>query len=151
MLSGTLFVVLFASRYVNSAIFFTLTRNCSSGIYLLVISPGNKPFVPSFYLSKNWWPFLLLVLRFWNAKYNSVPCFFVDRIKKWNSNHSVSTLTSKNISGTFFFLCFSLNIFFEPFSGIFNCKSLNNSYLVKGYIPNKPSTQSFLFCWKLKI
>ena len=63
----------------------------------------------------------------------TVPCLFPGRVQKRNCYLSVSTLTSKDISSTLFILCFSLNVFVLPFSGILTWKSINHSYLVPVY------------------
>ena len=73
--------------------------------------------------------------------------------KMQNCSLSVSILTSKNISGKLFGLCLSLNLYFLPFSGILNWKSINHSYLVVVYTLNIPSAPYFFVYnhWKRHI
>ena len=77
------------------------------------------------------WPLLIFFhCLFWGfPKLNTytVPCLFVDRVQKCNSCLSVRTLTCNNSSGTLFFVCFSVNMFFLPFSTILTWKSINHS------------------------
>ena len=59
----------------------------------------------------------------------SLPCLFVNRGQKRNWHLSVISLTSKNITGTFFVVCFSI------------WKCINYSYVVGAYTlitPRKP-------------
>ena len=68
-------------------------------------------------------------------------CLFVDRVQKYNSYLFVSTLTSKNISGTLCVVCSTLNLLFLPFSGILSWKFINHTYPVAVftlYTPRKP-------------
>ena len=53
---------------------------------------------------------------------------------------SVSTLASKNISGTLFVVCLSLNTFFLPFYCILASKTINKSYPAVVYTLNTSMT-----------
>ena len=66
----------------------------------------------------------------WTANTYTVLCFFVDRVQKSSCYLCLSTLASKNISGTLFLVCVCLNLFFLSFCGVLTWKYINNSYLV---------------------
>ena len=66
----------------------------------------------------------------------TIICMFVQRVPKGNFYLHVTTLTSKNITSTFFFVCFSVNMSVIPFSGIFPWKCIKHSYLVAVYTRN---------------
>ena len=70
---------------------------------------------------------------------------FVYSVQKCHCYISISTLTSKNISGTLFVVCLFRNMFFLPFSGILTCKYINHTYPVAVYTLNTRSTPYCLF------
>ena len=59
--------------------------------------------------------FYCLFRGFQTLNTHTVPCSFVERVQKRYCYLSVSTLTSKNMSGTLFVFRFSLNMMFLPF------------------------------------
>ena len=73
----------------------------------------------------------------------TAPWLFVGRVQKRNSYFSVGTLTSKNISDTWFIVCFSLNMLFLPFSGILTWKCINHTCVVAVHALNTPRTPYF--------
>ena len=66
---------MFASKYFSFTIFFSLTCRCFSSTYLIAFSNPKTLFVLCFLLYDHCWPFLLLILRFLNAKY--IHCAFL--------------------------------------------------------------------------
>ena len=58
-------------------------------------------------------------------------CLFVDRVQKRNCYISVSTLTCKNIRGSFFLDLLSINMFFLPFFDVLTLKLISGFYLVQ--------------------
>ena len=70
---------------------------------------------------------------------------FNDSVHTQHCYLSLSTLTSKNISGTLFIVCLSLNMLFLPFSCILTSKCINHTYPVALYTLNTPSTPYCLF------
>ena len=60
---------LFASKYVISAVSSSLTCNCISRMYVIGFWPWKNSFVRYFWIYDHCVPFLLLILRFLNAKY----------------------------------------------------------------------------------
>ena len=56
----------------------------------------------------------------------NVACLFIYSVQKRHCYLSVSNLASKNMSGTLFLVCLSLNTFFRPFSGILTCKYIKH-------------------------
>ena len=88
----------------------------------------------------------LFYLFFWGFEIPNTytePSFFVDRVQKCNCHLCISALTSKNISGTLFMICFCLNVFITSFSGILSWKDINHSDFVLAYTPNTRSTPFF--------
>ena len=75
----------------------------------------------------------------------TVPCLFTYSFPKRHCYLWVSTLASKNISGTLFDLCLSLNAFFLPFSGILTGKYTKHTYHVAVSTLNTRSTSYCLF------
>ena len=125
---------LFPSKYVISTVFWSLTGNFISGIYLVQNRFCKTSFLLSFKLSEPCRPFLLDIFRFLNRTY---------RVQKWNCYLSPRTLTSKNIGGILFTVCFPLNIFFLPFSAIFIWKCINHTSLLAIDMVNTPRTPDF--------
>ena len=70
----------------------------------------------------------------------TVPGLVHDRVQKHNCFLCRSILTSKNVSGTWFVVFFSLNMFSLAFCGISSWKSFNHSYLLAVYSLNTPRT-----------
>ena len=96
-------------------------------------------FLPCFQLFDHCWLQLLLTLTLLSAKTNTVPCLFIYGMRKRHYYLSVSTLISKNISGTLFVVCLCLSMLFVPFSCILTCKYINHTYPVAVYTLNTGS------------
>ena len=62
--------------------------------------------------------FYFLFSGFQTVNRDTLSCFFVARSQRRDCQLSVITLTSKNISGTLFLVCLSLNMIFLPLRGI---------------------------------
>ena len=77
-------------------------------------------------------------------------CLFVDRANKCHYYLSVSTFTSKNLTGTLLVFCLSLTMDSLPFSRILTRKYINRRYLVAVYALNIPTTPSFFVYSRLK-
>ena len=57
----------------------------------------------------------------------------------------MATLSSKDISGTWFIVFFHLDMWFPPISDFLTWKSINDTYIVAVYTLNTPSTPYFFF------
>ena len=75
----------------------------------------------------------------------TVPSLFIYSVPKHHCYILVGTLASKNISGSLFVVCLSLNAFFVPFSGILCCKYIKHTYPVAVYTLNTQRTSYYLF------
>ena len=74
------------------------------------------------------------------------PCLFFYSLLNHNCYLSGTNLTSKNINGTFFVFCLSLDIFFVPFCGIWTSKYIKHTYPVTVSTLNTRSTP-YLFVY----
>ena len=70
----------------------------------------------------------------------TVPCLLIYSGQKRHFYLTVTTLTSKNISRTFFVVCLPLNTFFLPFTCILTCRYINQFHPVWVYTLNTQST-----------
>ena len=115
-----------------------------------------------------------LLLAFWPLSKRSMPYFRVFkrqrhtlyvscyRLQKPNYFFFVNNLTSKDINGTLWVFCLSLNMLFLTFSDILTSKFINHCYLVAVYTLNTPSATYFsvynrekchihLSCWPFTV
>ena len=95
--------------------------------------------------------FQCLFWSFWTQNRYTLPCLFVNRVQKRKRYVSEISLTSKNISATYFVICLSLHMFSLPFWGIFILKSMNHIYLLSVYTLNTPNTRISLFITAKKV
>ena len=105
-------------------------------VWLLIASVAN--ILSHFNLDKHHLHFGFSCLTGANIFY----CLFwgFQTVQKCTFYFPATTLTFKNITITFFVVCFSLNLSFVPFSSIFTWKCINHSYLLSVYTLDTPNT-----------
>ena len=133
MLGDIFFCSFFAFKYIISFFFFPLQFVIVSAAPILLHLHRERRyrcFTFCFVTTAD------LLLRLLTLNTYTISCFFAHRVQKRSFYDSVRTLTSKNIGGTLFVVCLSLNWFFLPFSGLLTLKLISHSYLVAVYTLN---------------
>ena len=110
-----------------------------------VFEPPKTSFLTCFQLFAHCWLHLLLILRLFKAFKSTVPCLLICGEHKRHYYMCVSTITSKNTTGTLFVVCLSLNMFFVPFCCILSSKYINHTYPVAECTLNTRRTTYSLF------
>ena len=110
MLGDIFFCSFFAFKYTISFFFFPLQFVIASAAPILLHLHRERRyrcFTFCFVTTAD------LLLRLLTLNTYTISCFFAHRVQKRSFYDSVRTLTSKNIGGTLFVVCLSLNWFFS--------------------------------------
>ena len=128
-ISVNLFVVSLSRNMFSVPFCGILTWKCKNDSYFVAVFILNTRSTPYFFVYNDGKCIIYLSCCTLGFKYTG-PYLFVDLVQERNCYFSGSTLTSKNISGTLFVFCLSLNMFFLLFSDLLTLKWINHTYLV---------------------